>query len=158
MFISEEVYFSRIDAARAKYKPWVPTHESTIQKHLNEIPGLICDNVIIKEHPDKLMLTYQFKMQCTKQGFFNYSHFFSDVTESLDQTYNLITSFINTMRKKDPNNQEECLEMQTRLRLDYCVCVKKHDELPQCAFNTSTLMIAALKRTVTHLKIIGAKA
>lgn len=142
MFISEEIHRDLINKFKADYKPYLSTQENILHKSLNEVPGLYCAYVKVKEeeYHGTPSIVIVILINVTRLGMINYGLLFDEMTNSLDQTIHLTSLTYNKIRPDDPNDPDQWPGIDTRIMLGYRVCVKDPDELARTRYNTLFLM------------------
>lgn len=149
MFISEEVHRDLIAKFKANYKPYIATQENTLHKSLNEVPGLYCAYVKVKEeeYHGTPSVVIDILINVTRLGMINYGLLFDEMTNGLDQTTHLTSLTYNKLRPDDPKDPDEWPGIETRIMLSYRVCVKEPDKLAQAMYNTLFMMNVRVTKT-----------
>lgn len=140
VFISQETYQKLIGAARAQYKPYLPTQEALLYKELNTIPGVLCTNIHITVH-DSTKLTIECLFRFTYIGLVNYGLLFQEYTSKLEQALELKTVIIN--RPHQPRDGKS--ELRTRHVLLYQITSKDKEGLQKLKDDTFLRMIDLIK-------------
>lgn len=149
MFISEEIHRDLIAKFKVNYKPYLSTQENILHKSLNEVPGLYCAYVKVKEEeyhgtPSVVIVIL---INVTRLGMINYGLLFDEMTNGLDQTTHLTSLTYNKIRPDDPKDPDEWPGIDTRIMLGYRVCVKDPDGLARARYDTLFSMNLRVTKT-----------
>ncbi len=149
MFISEEIHRDLIAKFKANYKPYLATQENILLKSLNEVPGLYCELVSVKEgeRQDKHFIEIVALLKLTRLGMINYGLLFEELTKGMDQTTNLMSLTRNELMPDDPKDPGAWPGIVTLVILTYRLYLNDPNKITQARYDTLSLMNLRVTKT-----------
>lgn len=149
MFISEEIHRDLIAKFKANYKPYLATQENILLKSLNEVPGLYCELVSVKEgeRQDKHFIEMVALLKLTRLGMINYGLLFEELTKGMDQTTNLMSLTRNELMPDDPKDPGARPGIVTLVILTYRLYLNDPDKVTQARYDTLFHMNTRVTKT-----------